>query len=124
MRIHRIMRTELMTGSLVFGGLLTGAAVTALESVCTGQVYVPTLVVVIKSSFDTLSGGEESVSRAWSYLLLYNTMFILPLAVVFILTYFGLKTETLLNWSRKNVVISKTLLGCFFLAMAVLIGLL
>jgi len=124
MRIHRIMHAGLGTGSLVFGGLLIGAAVTALESVCTGQVYIPTLVVVIKSSFDTLSVGEESVSRAWSYLFLYNAMFILPLAVVFVLTYFGLKTKTLLTWSRKNVVINKILLGCFFLAMAVLIGLL
>jgi hypothetical protein len=48
-------------------------------------------------------------------------MFILPLVAVFLLTYFGLRTETLLEWSRKEVVVSKTLLGLFFLAMATLI---
>ena len=49
-------------------------------------------------------------------------MFIGPLVAVFLLTYFGLKTRTLLDWSRKNVVISKVLLGLFFLAMAVFVA--
>ncbi len=49
---------------------------------------------------------------------------ILPLVVMFVLTYFGLKTETLLTWSKRHVVPSKVLLGSFFVAMAVLIGLL
>jgi len=38
-------------------------------------------------------------------------------------TYFGLKTEKLLTWSKHNVVPSKILLGIFFLTMAILIGL-
>ena len=61
-------------------------------------------------------------ARAWGFLLLYNAMFIVPLVAVFVVTCFGLKTEVLLEWSRRNVVRSKILLGCFFLAMAVLIG--
>ncbi|MEI6217867.1 MAG: hypothetical protein WCP86_03130 [bacterium] len=51
-------------------------------------------------------------------------MFIVPLVTVFVLTYFGLRTETLLAWSKKNVVLSKLRLGTFFVAMAVLIALL
>lgn len=88
--------------------------VTALESVCTGQMYVPTLIVMVKSG----------MSKAWYYLLLYNLMFITPLVVVFILTYFGLRTQTLLDWSKKNVVVSKVLLGSFFLILAVLVNIL
>ncbi|MFC1497398.1 cytochrome c biogenesis CcdA family protein [Verrucomicrobiota bacterium] len=113
-KIHEIMRTGLGTGSLVSGGIFVGVIVTALESVCTGQVYVPTLVLVIRSG--------SAISKGWPLLLLYNLMFILPLVIVFILTYRGLKTETLIEWSKRNVVVSKILLGCFFLAMAVLIG--
>jgi cytochrome c biogenesis protein CcdA len=64
--------------------------------------------------------GKHSM-MAWKYLLLYNFMFTIPLVIIFILTYFGLKTQTLLEWSKKNVVISKILLGILFLAMAVLI---
>lgn len=122
--IHGIMRKGLATGSLVLGGLLMGATVTVLESICTGQVYVPTLVLVIKSRFGGLTAGGESASRAWSYLFLYNAMFIVPLALVFVLTFLGLRTQTLLEWSKRNVVASKILLGVFFLAMAVLIAVL
>ena len=103
-------------GRLALGGLVVGGLVTALESVCTGQVYVPTMVLVIKS------GGLAS--QAWSYLLLYNAMFVVPLVLVFVLTFMGMRTQTLLEWSKKNVVFSKVLLGLFFLAMAVLIAVL
>lgn len=82
-----------------------------MESVCTGQMYVPTLVVMAKT-------GTE---KEWGYLLLYNLMFVVPLIIVFLLTYFGLKTEALVAWSKQNVVISKILLGLFFILMAGLI---
>jgi hypothetical protein len=95
-------------------GFVLGAAVTALESVCTGQVYVPTLVLVAKA------GGSEA-GTAWKYLLLYNAMFMVPLVAVFLLTYFGLTTQTFISWSKRNVVPSKILLGLLFLSMAVLI---
>ncbi|MFC1463004.1 cytochrome c biogenesis CcdA family protein [Verrucomicrobiota bacterium] len=110
-RIHKIMRQGMKARSLILGGLVVGTLVTALESVCTGQVYVPTLALVVK---------ESGMTKAWTYLLLYNAMFIMPLVVVFILTYFGLRTETLIEWSKRNVVISKVLLGLFFAGMAIL----
>jgi cytochrome c biogenesis protein CcdA len=98
-RIHGVMRHGLGGTGIVLGGFLTGVAVTGLESVCTGQVYVPTLVLILKDS-------AFSEWRAWLLLLLYNLMFILPLVAVFAAVYFGLKTETLLAWSRRNVVVS------------------
>jgi hypothetical protein len=113
-RIHSVMRRGLGNSSIILGGLFIGAVVTALESVCTGQVYVPTLVLILKNS-------AFSESRAWLYLLSYNLMFVLPLTVVFIAVYFGLRTERLLAWSRKNVVLSKYLLAAFFILMAALI---
>jgi hypothetical protein len=113
-RIHGVMRRGLGSTSILLGGLFIGTAVTALESVCTGQVYVPTLVLILKDS-------AFSTSRAWLLLLLYNAMFILPLAAVFAAVYFGLRTEILLDWSRRNVMVSKLLLGLFFVLMAFLI---
>ena len=111
-RIHGVMRHGLGSRSIVLGGLLAGTAVTALESVCTGQIYVPTLVLILKNN--DLAG-----SQAWLYLLTYNLMFILPLIIVFVAVYFGLRTETLLRWSRQNVVRSKILLAIFFVLMAI-----
>jgi cytochrome c biogenesis protein CcdA len=113
-RIHGVMRRGLKTGHLIFGGFSIGVLVTALESVCTGQVYVPTLVLILKNN--AASGG-----RALGYLLAYNLMFVLPLIAVFAAVYRGLKTETLLSWSRRNVVVSKLLLALFFTAMALLL---
>jgi hypothetical protein len=113
-RIHDVMRRGLGNASLVAGGLFIGSAVTVLESVCTGQVYVPTLVLILKDS-------AFSESRAWMLLLIYNVLFVLPLVLVFIAVYFGLRTETLLAWSSRNVVVSKFLLGLFFVLMALFI---
>ncbi len=112
-RIHGVMRRGLGQGSLFAGGLLAGAAVTALESVCTGQVYVPALVLILKHN-------ALAESRAWLYLLGYNLFFILPLVLIFSAFYYGIKTDALLRWGRRDVVFSKTLLGLFFLAMALL----
>jgi cytochrome c biogenesis protein CcdA len=93
-----------------------GAGVTVLESVCTGQVYVPTLALVVKSG--------TAVARGIAYLLLYNLMFILPLVIALWLTYRGMGLTRLLAWSRNNVVTGKVMLGIFFLALAVVMALL
>lgn len=111
-RMHRVMKSGLRRRSLVLGGFGTGVAVTLLESVCTGQVYVPALVMMMKIG--------HSVWRCAAYLVLYNLIFILPLAIVLVLTCGGLGTPALIDWSRRNVSVSKCLMGVFFLAMAAL----
>jgi cytochrome c biogenesis protein CcdA len=105
-----IMRRGVGGHHLVMGGLVVGIVVTAIETVCTGQVYVPAL---------TLVAHEGGGGNAWSLLLAYNAMFILPLVGALVLTRYGLTTETMLRWSRKNVPFAKTLLGLFFVAVAV-----
>lgn len=108
--IHSVVRRGVRSHHLVVSGIVAGATVTALETVCTGQVYVPAMTLVIREG-----GGV----RVWGLLLLYNTMFISPLILAIALTRFGLKTETMLRWSRSNVAFSKALLGFFFLFAAV-----
>ena len=47
--IHTALRRGIGEGSgyrLILGGLTAGVLVTALEGICTGQVYVPTLAVI------------------------------------------------------------------------------
>jgi cytochrome c biogenesis protein CcdA len=84
--------------------------VTVLESVCTGQVYVPALVLMIKSG--------QSVWRSAAYLGMYNLIFVMPLIILLTLACFGLRTPALVEWSRRNVATGKVLLGLFFLGMA------
>jgi len=110
-RIHEIMRNRLSARNIFAGSFVIGFLVTLLESVCTGQVYVPTLVF--------LTRHPEIGVRAWVLLVFYNIMFIIPLVVVTVAAYFGAKNQRLLEWSRGNVVWSKLLMCMFFAGLAV-----
>ena len=111
-RIHAVMRSGLKFRYLLPGAFTGGVLVTVLESVCTGQVYLPTLVL--------MSREFGAGSRWFGYLLLYNLMFILPLLLLFLAAWRGTSMPVFLNWSRKNVVAGKTALGCLFLLLAAL----
>lgn len=111
LKIHSVMKKGLQYKYLIPGIFSIGVLVTLLESVCTGQVYVPVLVFLTK----------EKIWGIWLiYLLLYNVMFILPLVFLFILVMKGAKSHKLLRWSKQNVVYSKILIGLFFIFLAVL----
>lgn len=111
-RIHSVGRVCLSGPTIVAGGLLCGVGVTLLESVCTGQLYLPLLVWLSRES-----GGL----RAWLLLLLYNVAFILPLLVVFLLAAFGVHNRHLVDWSRRHVVPAKMSLAVVFLILAFLL---
>lgn len=111
--IHGIMRRGVRFHFLVFGAFVAGMLVTILESVCTGQTYIPTLVLLV---------GDDGVGSHWfGYLLLYNLMFILPLLALFLAAYQGMSTSRLLEWSRREVFISKILHGIFFVFLCILL---
>lgn len=112
-RIHTFMNARLGVGGPIIGGFVTGAGVTVLESVCTGQGYVPTLMFMLKQNCTDFC--------AWLLLITYNLLFVLPLAVVFICFHRGMQLKALIAWSRRNLVVTKVLLGVFFTAMAVLL---
>ncbi len=112
-RIHFIMRRGLKFRYLLPGSLGIAGLATLLESACTGQVYVPTLVLLAR---------ETGEGTHWiPLLLLYNIMFILPLVGLFLTLWRGTSLSVFLRWSRNNVVPTKISLGCFFLCMAVLL---
>lgn len=112
-RIHEIIRRGLQSRYLLPGAFVTGMLVTVLESVCTGQIYVPTLALMVKESG---AGGRW----VW-YLLLYNAMFLLPLLLLFAAAWRGTTTRIFLDWSRKNAVYGKIAAGCLLLLLAALI---
>lgn len=75
---------------------------------------MPALALMIKSG--------QSVPRCALYLGLYNAIFVMPLAVLLVLTCLGLGTPALVEWSRRNVVFSKVSLGLFFTGLAVMMA--
>ncbi len=112
-RIHTLARRRMGAGGPVLGGFAVGACVTVLESVCTGQGYVPVLAYLARAG---ASGG-----RFWLLLVLYNLLFVLPLAVVFVCFHQGMQVPGLIAWSRRNLVAVKVLLAVFFAGLALLL---
>ncbi len=111
-RIHKVIREGTHFKHLATGAVITGFLVTLLESVCTGQVYLPALALMTK---------QDPSSLRWIfYLVLYNVMFIIPLLVIFAAAYAGTGILTMMKWSKRDVVIGKILLGILFIGLAVL----
>ncbi|MEW6329228.1 MAG: cytochrome c biogenesis protein CcdA [Candidatus Micrarchaeota archaeon] len=76
--------------------VVLGFLVSMYELPCTGGVYLAILGM--------LANRMTQVS-ALPYLALYNLMFVLPLALILLAMYFGLKAEHIESWreSKKNI---------------------
>ncbi len=112
-RIHRLTRSGMQTHRLVAAGAIIGSGVTLMESVCTGQVYVPALVLMARAG--------RSLVRTLSLLMIYNLMFVLPLIIVFVLVGYGLQLPALLAWSRRHVAPAKLMMALLFFVMALVV---
>ena len=108
-RIHALMRRGVHRQFLLGGIFVLGILVTIIESACTGQVYIPTLVLLTR---------ERGINVWLFYLLLYNLAFIVPLLIVFAIAYRGTSTLSFITWSKRHLVYSKIALGLLFLLMA------
>jgi hypothetical protein len=106
------MRRGLKTSNLLFAAVGIGITVTLFEAACTGQVYLPAIVLMLN---DPLLS-----ERAWLWLVVYNLLFIAPLLVIFTLSYIGISSSSYANWSKLNygkTRIALTLLFASFLAL-------
>ncbi len=103
LRIHKVIRERTRTSGVIAGALVIGFVISALELVCTGQVYLPTLTFV--------AGVEDMRAHAIAYLLLYNLMFIVPLLVVFGCVYWGTTSIQLGGILQKHLVVVKVGIG-------------
>jgi len=111
-KIHEIIRRGSNSGNLAAGAVISGFLVTIIESVCTGQVYLPALAILARSDANSIK---------WiSYLLLYNLMFIIPLIAIFATALAGTSISKMIKWSRRDVIVGKILLGILFITMAMI----
>jgi len=92
--------------SLILSALITGFLVSIIEAACTGQVYLPTIVFVLKNTHLKL--------EALGYLLFYNLLFILPLLVIFILALVGVTSGQLSQIFKKRLGLIKILMAVLF----------
>ena len=86
---------------------VTGFLVSLLEAVCTGQVYLPTITFVLKTT--------PAKVQAAGYLVLYNVMFIVPLVVIFLCALAGVTSGQFTKVLHRHFLLIKSLLaGMFF----------
>ena len=112
-RIHKVIRVGLKTPSLVAGAFAVGCVISVLESICTGQVYIPTIVFVL--------GRSDYRWQAIMYLVLYNVMFILPLAFLVVLSYWGVGSKRIGAVMTRHLGLAKVLMGLLFVGLGVLL---
>jgi threonine/homoserine/homoserine lactone efflux protein len=65
--------------------------------------------------------NDTSQLHAWWLIVLYNLLFVFPLAVVCICFHRGMQINRLTDWTRRNLVLLKVILGLFFSASAILL---
>jgi len=110
--IHRVIKSRLSRGKLVVGAVVTGFLVTLLEAVCTGQVYLPTIVLMTRGHAGSLR------LKGWMWLLSYNVLFVFPLLIVIVFAAYGLRWDQLAKISRKRLSVLKVCLGGVLLVLA------
>jgi thiol:disulfide interchange protein len=109
-RINKVIRESAQMRAFVAVAFFTGFVVSLLELACTGQVYLPTIISVMSQ--------PDLAAQAFLYLLLYCLMFILPLVVVFALSYFGTSSEQLGQFINRHTSTIKFLTGLLFVGLA------
>ena len=117
-RIHKIMGFFLRDKSkstfrLTLAALIVGFGVSLVEAVCTGQVYVPTCVLIMQN--------PDFRTQAVFYLVLYNLMFIAPLVVVFMLALLGCESRVFNEFLKKHLGTTKIILCLVFLGLFLLL---
>jgi cytochrome c biogenesis protein CcdA len=115
MRIHKVITGNLSGTSLLLGATVTGFLVTLLEAICTGQMYLPYIVAMTRRDALRTTG--------LAYLAFYNLLFVLPLLVVMVLAYYGMKWNALAKKTQNNMVTLKTVLGVVMLSLALYLAL-
>jgi hypothetical protein len=114
LRIHKIISGNLGSAGLIAGAVTAGFLVTILEAICTGQMYVPFIVAMARH--------PEFRIKGLFYLAFYNFLFVLPLLIVMVLAYFGLKWNELAKATQSHMVMLKVLLGTVLAGLAVFLA--
>jgi len=109
-RINKVIRENTQSRAFVAMAFVSGFAVSLIELACTGQVYLPTIVYVLSQ--------PDLAAQAFLYLALYCLMFIVPLIVVFVLSYFGTTSEQLVQFTNQHTSTIKLITALVFVILA------
>lgn len=94
---------------LIISALVTGFLVSILEAICTGQLYLPTITFILKTTPFKL--------KALFYLVIYNIMFVFPLFVIFLFALFGVTSGQFAKFLEKHMAKIKIIMAIFFISL-------
>lgn len=95
-----------------WGGFIAGLLISLFLLPCTSGPYVVILgMLAVKTSFFT----------AFLYLILYNIIFILPMAVIVLAMYFGLPPEKAEDWRKNKIKLLHLIAGIILVMLGVVI---
>jgi cytochrome c biogenesis protein CcdA/HEAT repeat protein/glutaredoxin len=106
-QIRGVIRTGARASRFVAAAFAAGVVISLLELACTGQVYLPTILYMLRS------GSTGAVG----HLVLYNAAFITPLIIIFLLAWTGLRSEALIRFQKERTALVKVLTGLLFLLL-------
>jgi hypothetical protein len=96
---------------LLGSALATGFVISIFESLCTGQLYLPTIMYILKTA--------PYKVWAFSYLILYNLMFMVPIAVVYCMALAGVSSQTFGDFMKRHMFLVKMFLAAMFLFLGI-----
>lgn len=106
-RINVAMAKGVRARWLVLGVFVAGVSVSFLEAACTGQVYLPTILIIAEASF-----WQSMLLLAW-----YNLLFVMPLLIIFGLVLVGVTSQQLAEFFKRHVAWTKVALALVFILM-------
>jgi cytochrome c biogenesis protein CcdA len=109
MRINATIRKSRKSQAFVAAAFATGIVVSFLELACTGQVYLPTIILIMSM--------PDLKAQAALYLFIYNVLFVVPLVVVFVMAYYGTGARQLSDFLQRRASTVKLGMACLFFGL-------
>jgi cytochrome c biogenesis protein CcdA len=110
--IRKNIRNQMTDYKILLGSLILGFTVSIVELVCTGQVYFPIIGYMVRNSGEQIKGII--------LLLFYNTAFIIPLGLTFLLVFFGISSKKIGDLFSKYLAVVKFLFFLLFVSFTII----
>ncbi len=110
-KINATIRKGRKARRFIIQSFAAGLIVSFLELACTGQIYLPTIIYV--------QSIPELKVRATLYLLIYNAAFVIPLVVVFFLSWYGTSSQRMTQFFKKHAASVKLAMAGLFLSLSI-----
>jgi len=105
--LHRWMHRTSLPAAFALGLL-----VALFELPCTGGIYLAILSILASST---------SLIGEFPYLILYNLMFVLPLALIIAVVAYGIPPERINQWRKEHKELLRVVIGAILVSFGILI---